>query len=132
MSDTGAPPPARLDVRKTLRPGERGTRKLLGIYANDLVSVRYRHDEAAGVRLKTAEIAVARAKLSRPKVMPSSALVYAKVEPWEKPLHEKLKKGGARWDPRIRLWRMRYDTALALGLRRRILKSLPKPESGHR
>jgi len=41
VSDTGAPPPARLDVRKTLRPGERGTRKLLGIYGNDLVSARY-------------------------------------------------------------------------------------------
>lgn len=49
-----------------------------------------------------------------------------------KTLQERLKKGGARWDPRIRLWRMRYDTALALGLRRRLLKSLPKPESGDR
>jgi hypothetical protein len=95
VSDTGAPPPARLDVRKTLRPGERGTRKLLGIYGNDLVSVSFRHDQAAGVRLKTAEIVVARAKLRRPKAMPSSALVYAKVEPWEKPLHKQLKKVGA-------------------------------------
>ena len=132
MSAGGPDLPSRLDVRKTLRPGERGTRKLLKLYGNDLVSVRYRHDEAAGVRLKTAEVVVARAKLKRSKSMPPSALVYAKVEPWEKPLHEKLKKAGARWDPGLRLWRMRYDTALALGLRRRILTSLPKPESGHR
>ena len=132
MSGGGAAPPAHLDVRKTLRPGERGTRKLLKLYGEDLVAVRYRHDEAAGIRLKTAEIVVARAKLRRSKSLPPSALVYARVEPWEKPLHEKLKKGGARWDPDLRLWRMRYDTALALGLRRRILKSLPKPESGHR
>ena len=132
MSAAGASPPGHLDVRKTLRPGDRGTRKLVKQYGDDLVAVRYRHDEAAGLRLKTAEIVVGRAKLRRSKSLPPSALVYAKVEPWEKPLHEKLKKGGARWDPGLRLWRMRYDTALVLGLRRRILKSLPKPESGHR
>ena len=132
MSDADPTPPAHVDVRKTLRPGERGTRKLLKVYGDALVAVCYRHDEAAGVRLKTAEIVVARAKLNRSSSLAPSALVYAKVEPWEKPLHEKLKKGGARWDPALRLWRMRYDTAFALGLRRRILKSLPKSESVHR
>jgi len=132
VSGGGAAPPTHLDVRKTLRPGERGTRKLLRLYGEDLVAVRFRHDEAAGVRLKTAEIVVGRVKLRRSRSLPPSAPVSARVEPWEKPLHEKLKQGGARWDPELRLWRMRYDTALALGLRRRILMSLPKPESGHR
>jgi hypothetical protein len=129
------PPPAlagRTDVRKTLRPGEAGTRKLVRKYGDDLVCVRYRHDDTAGVRLTTVEIVVERAKLRRPRALPPSALVYAMVEPWETPLHEKLKKSGARWDPALRLWRMRYDAALALGLRRRILKSLPKPGNGHR
>jgi len=135
---SGPPPPAgepvhaRTDVRKTLHPGERGTRKLLKIHGENLVCVRYRYDEGAGTRLTTVELVVARAPLKRPRRLPASALVSVKVEPWEKPLHERLKKAGARWDPALRLWRMRYDTALALGLRRRIQKTLPRPQGGYR
>jgi len=121
----------RTDVTKTLRPGQRGTKKLLKTYGEGLVCVRYRHDEAAGIRLKTVEIVVARARIDQPSLLPPSALVSVKVEPWEKPLQERLRKGGARWDPRLPLWRMRYDTALSLGLRPRILKSLPRPKSSH-
>jgi hypothetical protein len=132
------PPPiapktaGRTEVRKTLRPGQRGTRKLLKIHGADLVCVRYRYDESAGERLKTVEIVVGRAPLKRPRRLPDSALVSVKVDPWEKPLQQRLKNAGARWDPALRLWRMRYDKALELGLRRRLLKALPRPESRHR
>jgi len=131
-SPATAAPVARTEVRKTLRPGQRGTRKLVRIHGADLVCVRYRHDERAGLRLTTVEVVVARAPLKRPRRLPDSALVSVKVDPWEKPLQDRLKKAGARWDPTLRLWRMRYDKALELGLRRRVLKALPKPESRHR
>jgi hypothetical protein len=131
-STATAGPAARTEVRKTLRPGQRGTRKLVKIHGADLVCVRYRYDERAGLRLTTVEIVVARAPLKRPRRLPDSALVYVKVDLWEKLLQERLKKAGARWDPALRLWRVRYDKALELGLRRRLLKALPKPESRHR
>lgn len=126
------PPPPRTEVRKTLRPGDRGTKKLVKRHGKDLVCVRYRYDERAGVRLTTVEVVVDRAPLKRPRRLSNSALVYVKVEPWEKPLQERLKRAGARWDAALRLWRVRYDKALELGLRRRLLKALPRPESGHR
>jgi hypothetical protein len=47
-----------MTTRLKLRPGQKGTKKLLDIYGDALVCVRYRYDEDRGVRVKTAEIIV--------------------------------------------------------------------------
>lgn len=126
------PAHARTEARKTLHPGDRGTRKLLKRHGDDLVCVRYRYDAAGQTRLTTVELVVDRAPLKRPRRLPPSAVVSVKAEAWEKPLHERLKKAGARWDPALRLWRMRYDTAFALGLGRRIQRTPARPGGGYR
>jgi serine kinase of HPr protein (carbohydrate metabolism regulator) len=36
-----------------LKPGQKGTKKLMEIYGKSLLYVRYRYDEEQGVRLKT-------------------------------------------------------------------------------
>ncbi len=41
-----------------LKPGQKGTRKLVEKYGASLLCVRYRYDEIRGVRLKTVEIIV--------------------------------------------------------------------------
>jgi hypothetical protein len=114
-------PAGRTEVRKTLRPGQRGTKKLLKIHGPELVCVRYRYDERAGQRLKTVEIIVGRARWRPRHRRPDDALVWAKVEPWERALQDRLKTAGARWDPVLRLWRMRYDKAVELRVRRRLV-----------
>lgn len=123
------PPVGRTEVRKTLRPGQRGTKKLLKIHGPDLVCVRYRYDERAGQRLKTAEIVVGRARWRPPRRIPNDALVSVKVELWEKALQERLRTAGARWDPALRLWRMRYDKAVELRVRRRLVSLRPQEKS---
>ena len=124
-------PAARTEVRKTLRPGDRGTKKLAKRHGDDLVCVRYRYDRRAGLRLTTVELVVERARWKPPRRIPDSALVSVKVEPWERPLQERLKSAGARWDPTLRLWRMRYDKAVELRVRRRIVTRPPAGKSGH-
>jgi hypothetical protein len=127
------PPPAgRTEVRKTLRPGQRGTKKLLKVHGADLVCVRYRYDERAGQRLKTIEIVVRRARWRPPRRVPNDALVSVKVEPWEKALQERLRSAGARWDPALRLWRMRYDKAVELRVRRRLVNPRPHQKGGQK
>lgn len=41
-----------------LKPGQKGTRKLVEKYGDSLLCVRYRYDEKRGVKLKTVEIVV--------------------------------------------------------------------------
>ncbi len=57
------PPPLRapwaLRTAATLRPGQKGTKRLLAEYGARLVAVRYREDPLARKRYKTAEIIVA-------------------------------------------------------------------------
>jgi len=125
-------PAARTDVRKTLRPGDRGTKKLVKRHGDDLVCVRYLYDERAGVRLTTVELVVQRARWKPPRRIPDSALVSVRLEPWERSLQERLRKAGARWDPRLRLWRMRYDKAVELRIRRRLVTPRLHEKSGQK
>ena len=47
-----------MQTRLTLRPGDRGTKKLLAQYGDRLACVRYRCDEKNGKRIKTAELII--------------------------------------------------------------------------
>ncbi len=47
-----------MNTKLTLKPGQRGTKKLLKKYGNRLVCVRYRYDEEKKLRYKTAELVV--------------------------------------------------------------------------
>ncbi|HEY0141136.1 MAG TPA: hypothetical protein VGF48_09585 [Thermoanaerobaculia bacterium] len=58
-------------TRLTLTPGAPGTRQLLTQFGDRLLYVRYRYDEARGVRIKTAEIIIdERPWTPRPKPAP--------------------------------------------------------------
>lgn len=45
----------RLTTRLKLKPGQKGTKKLLAEHGDALVCVRYRYDEASRTRTKTVE-----------------------------------------------------------------------------
>ncbi len=47
-----------MKTRLTLKPGQRGTEKMVSRYGDRLVRVRYRYDERRGRRLKTVELIV--------------------------------------------------------------------------
>ena len=47
-----------MKTRLTLKPGQKGTGRLVNIYGDRLVRVRYRYDEERKRRLKTVELIV--------------------------------------------------------------------------
>ena len=47
-----------METRLSLAPGQNGTKKLLAIYGDRLVCVRYRHDAERKQRHKTVELIV--------------------------------------------------------------------------
>lgn len=47
-----------METKLTLKPGKRGTKKLVRKYGNRLVCVRYRYDENTGMRYKTIELII--------------------------------------------------------------------------
>ena len=109
-------PPAACRVGARMKPGQRGTLKLLRDFGDRLVCVRYRYDDAGRTRLTTVELVISEAP-HKPK---TSRLVRVEVRPWEISVREAVKKAGARWEPGIGLWTMRYDRAVKLGFRDRI------------
>lgn len=47
-----------MDTKLTLKPGQRGTKKLVKEFGDKLVCVRYRYDAENNVRYKTVELIV--------------------------------------------------------------------------
>jgi hypothetical protein len=44
-----------------------------------------------------------------------------RVEYWESDVREKVKAAGGIWRPRHKLWEMRYEDVIALGLEARVV-----------
>ena len=106
-----------------LKPGQKGTKRLVEKYGDKLLCVRYRYDKLRGVRLKTVEIIVEE-KPDTPSLRYRDTDLVAIVVPYtEKALRDMLKAAGGRWDPEERLWRVAYGSIRNdAGLVERIMK----------
>jgi hypothetical protein len=93
-----------------LKPGQKGTRRLVEKYGASLLCVRYRYDEKRGVRLKTVEIIVEEKTHSHSLRYRDADIVAVMVPFTAKDLRETLKAAGGRWCPEERLWRVRYGS----------------------
>ncbi|WP_243725308.1 hypothetical protein [Candidatus Thiosymbion oneisti] len=49
-------------------------------------------------------------------------LLGVRVEYWETDIRDKVKAAGGIWRPRHKLWEMRYEDVVALGLESRIVE----------
>ncbi|MFI5198689.1 MAG: hypothetical protein ACHQJD_08735, partial [Thermoanaerobaculia bacterium] len=79
------------EVRKTLRPGKRGTRKLVKAFGDRLVCVRYRYERKRGLRWTTVELVVTAPRRWTPKPLPNAgALVYVRTGPKDLDLRKRL------------------------------------------
>ena len=95
--------PSAPKVRLHLKPGQKGTKGLLAQYGDRLICVRYRvwdpprprfaRDQIVGLRIAFAEAAV----------------------------RDRVKQAGGTWNPERRVWQLRYDRVIDLGLSRRIV-----------
>jgi hypothetical protein len=99
-----------------MKPGQKGTQRLVARFGAALVCVRYRYDERTGKNLTTAEIIVDRRSRSAPRYRDAD-MVDVAVPYTEKLLRDKLKAAGGRWNPEERVWQVSFgairgDTAL--------------------
>ena len=108
-----------MEVRKTLQPGDMGTRRLLNMYGSKLVCVRYRIDKQQQKRYTTVELIVD----EKPDInQKSRVIVWVKINYGEKELRKQAMVNGAKWLPEEKVWQISYDKAKKLGLKKRIVK----------
>lgn len=129
-----------MQVLSMRRPGQRGTRKLIAVYGERLVCVRYRYDAVSKKRRKTVELIVDEAAWTPPSPHPhalkpkieidsiddfeaaSPQQVGVKVFFREHDLRDRVKAAGGLWSQAEKLWRLSYPTAVSLGVEHRIAK----------
>jgi len=111
-----------MQVRLTLKPGQKGTKRLVARYGPRLVCVRYRYDEKRKKRFKTVELIVDEVGWQPNGVpLPAAAVVEIRLKLSEAGLRERVKQEGGQWNPARQVWELRYDRAVKLGLEKRIV-----------
>ena len=109
-----------MDVKTTLAPGQKGTKKLVQEYGDQLVCVRYRYDKLRNKRLKTVELIVDEQDWTPGINFSSDKRVLLKIGFAEKELRELVKNHGGFWDPEKKGWILSFHKVLQLGLEKRI------------
>lgn len=92
---------------------------MLQQYGNALLCVRYRYDEARGVKIKTVEIIVEEKPVLHPR-FECDDFVPVHVGYHEQELRELLRKFRARWEPEQKVWYVRYGLIQRTPLEARI------------
>ena len=105
-------------VKLKLKPGVRGTKKLVAEYGDKLICVRYRYDEKRRRRLKTVETIIE--DVPRRSYPANSAKVCVKTDVSEKELHQRIRNAGGRWEKHKKVWKMSYADTKKPGLEKRI------------
>jgi hypothetical protein len=108
-------------TRNHLKPGMKGTKRLMEKYGDSLLCVRYRYDARRGVKLKTVELIVEEKALQATLPCHDEDIVDVLVRYSEKSLREKLKSAGGKWDPESKLWHVSYGAIRGTELVDRIL-----------
>jgi len=111
-------------LRLTLPPGQNGAKQLQAQYGERLVCVRYRYDEHQQKRFKTVELIVEEREW-RPNGEPgmNERLVGVQIAVREVKLRGRIKQAGGRWDAQRRVWELRYEQVVALGVTERMVKA---------
>ena len=107
-------------TRLCLKPGQKGTKRLQAQYGDRLVRARY--DEESGKRFKTVELIVEEADWrSKAKGPRGGAIVGLRVGWREAQVQNEVRRAGGRWNPSERVWEIRYDGVVELGLEDRVV-----------
>jgi len=124
-----------METRATLRPGQKGTHKLVARFGDRLVRVRYLYDADAGRRYKTVELIVSSAPWRPEPRNPrrrNEDIVAVRIEYHETDLRERANRLGAVWRPAQKLWEITWLDAKRLGRSDRVVAPAPDPKvPGH-
>jgi hypothetical protein len=126
-----------METRVTLRPGNKGTKKLVERFGDQLLCVRYRYDHLEQVRYKTVELVIERIPWKPGERPPEGrgipgrppVLVGVRVRFEERELRQRVKAAGGRWSPERRLWVMPLSMARRLHLADRLVRVPDGPQA---
>lgn len=116
-----------MQVLKTIQPKSPGAQRFLRQWGEKLVAVRYR-DAGANITLTTIEIVVDQRTRSpgmatnRPLSDYRTQVVALRADYEETNLRESLKQQGARWSRQLKLWLLKRNTVIGMGLQDRIVE----------
>lgn len=119
-----------MDVFKTFKPNEAGTKRFVKQYGDKLVAVRYRKGTKPNNIYTTVEIIVDTKSyepgISHTPVQSAKSIeqVPLSIGYEEVDLRQILKSAGARWDAKERRWYLSYKKVCDLKLKDRILKPI--------
>lgn len=109
-------------TRLVLKPGQKGTKKLMDKYGDRLVCVRYRYDADRKMRLKTIEIVIDETHWeNNERGISPSRLVYLRIEGYVTILRRVVKNAGGIWNPKKKLWQLTYGDVCKLGLKSKMI-----------
>lgn len=109
-------------VRLHLKPGQKGTKQLVAQYGDRLICVRYRYDAQRKKRYKTVELLVAERDWQPPPPrFGDDQIVGLRVAFADATVRDRVKRAGGTWNPARRVWQLRYDRVVVLGLTGRIV-----------
>ena len=115
-----------MKIRRILRPGQPGTKKLLQRYGDNLICVRYRYDEEKMMMFKTIEIIVDNKPWQADtKKIPKNKIMNIRIAIDEIESRRKVKAAGGKWDPKRQVWQLPYEKVTELGLSDRIVDNEP-------
>ena len=117
-----------MDVFKTLKPNDPGTKRLAREYGEKLVAVRYRKSVNPAVIYTTVEIIVDQkeyvpgithvpAKSAKDQQQVPIRITYHETE-----IRERIKAAGAFWHVEQKLWYLEYSKVCSMGLKERMVK----------
>lgn len=110
-----------MKTRLILKPGQRGTKRLMEQYGDALVCVRFRYDTELRRRFKTVELIVESADWTPPPPRyAASSLVPLRIEGYETELRAQAKAAGGRWNPEKQLWYVKYGKIAGTPLEKHI------------
>ncbi len=120
-----------MEVMRTLRPGDPGTKRLYAHWGDKLIAVRYRRNTQTKKIITTIEIVIDEREQPPTGVSMISALAYRRQQvvavpiAWEEhELRKNVKQIGARWSKQQKVWLMKHQNAVTLGLQDRIIEGL--------
>ena len=104
----------------TLRPGAKGTKRVVDQFGEQLLYVRYRYNWAEKKCTKTAEIILSE-RLWDPQIQEDTK-VYVWIAMEEVGFRLDIKDAGGKWVKERKLWQVSYKEVERLGLTSRIVK----------
>ena len=111
-----------MQIRLTLKPGQKGTKKLLKRYGDRLVCVRYRYDPRNKKRYKTVELIEEELDWDVKSPLPGpETKVELKVDWGEADIGVKVKRAGGVWNAEKKVWEIAFGQVERLGLVERIV-----------